>query len=162
MTKEGEGGEVFAVVGNIPPDYHSVDLRNYFSMFIESGGFACFHFRHRPEVRRRETEKETTKASQNMASQGVSKQVNDVLSTLSSWGSVPVTVSKPPEKKPEEKKKREKGTTCCVVKVKAERMADLLRMYHRKHWLDRNGDSVRSLCEVTKVNVKAMSTRGGL
>lgn len=45
----------FGIVGNIPKEFHSADLRTMFSNFIddndESGGFKCFHFRHRPEFR---------------------------------------------------------------------------------------------------------------
>ncbi len=41
----------FFVVNNIPAGFRSVELRNYFSQFIESKGFACFHYRHRPELR---------------------------------------------------------------------------------------------------------------
>ncbi|XP_041069341.1 G patch domain-containing protein 3 [Carcharodon carcharias] len=43
---------VYAVVGNIPRSLRSADLRNQFSQFTESGGFSCFHYRHRPEWRR--------------------------------------------------------------------------------------------------------------
>ncbi|XP_078094176.1 G patch domain-containing protein 3 [Mustelus asterias] len=43
---------VYAVVGNIPRTLRSADLRNQFSQFTESGGFSCFHYRHRPEWRR--------------------------------------------------------------------------------------------------------------
>ena len=39
----------YAIINNIPFEYHSADLRNYFSQFIEENGFECFHFRHRPE-----------------------------------------------------------------------------------------------------------------
>ena len=41
---------VFGIVANIPAEFHSSDLRSFFSQFIESKGFNCFHFRHRPEV----------------------------------------------------------------------------------------------------------------
>ena len=40
----------FAIINNIPFEYHSHDLRNYFSQFIEIKGFEIFHFRHRPEL----------------------------------------------------------------------------------------------------------------
>ena len=40
---------VYACVCNIPPSYHSKNLRHYFSSFIESGHFQCFNFRHRPQ-----------------------------------------------------------------------------------------------------------------
>lgn len=42
----------YGIVGNIPSDLRSADLRAFFSQFIESKGFLCFHFRHRPEVQR--------------------------------------------------------------------------------------------------------------
>ncbi|XP_051892313.1 G patch domain-containing protein 3 [Pristis pectinata] len=40
---------VYTVVRNIPPGLRAADLRQYFSQFTESGGFSCFHYRHRPE-----------------------------------------------------------------------------------------------------------------
>ncbi|KAG7270906.1 hypothetical protein CRUP_000265 [Coryphaenoides rupestris] len=43
---------VYVAVSNIPAQFRSADLRNFFSQFIESGGFRCFHYRHRPEVLR--------------------------------------------------------------------------------------------------------------
>ena len=43
---------LYVIVNNIPKEYRSADLRNYFSQFIESGGFECFHFKHRPEVQK--------------------------------------------------------------------------------------------------------------
>ncbi|GCC26832.1 G patch domain-containing protein 3 [Chiloscyllium punctatum] len=44
--------DVYAVVGNIPRSLRSADLRHQFSQFTESGGFSCFHYRHRPERKR--------------------------------------------------------------------------------------------------------------
>ncbi|KAL4223796.1 G patch domain-containing protein 3 [Mactra antiquata] len=41
----------FVLINNIPSEYHSSDLRNFYSQFIESGGFECFHYRHRPETK---------------------------------------------------------------------------------------------------------------
>ncbi|XP_068616500.1 G patch domain-containing protein 3 [Brachionichthys hirsutus] len=51
---------VYFAVSNIPAVFRSADLRNYFSQFIESGGFRCFHFRHRPEVLREAEAPEAT------------------------------------------------------------------------------------------------------
>eukprot|EP00062_Callorhinchus_milii_P010183 gi/632954751/ref/XP_007893127.1/ PREDICTED: G patch domain-containing protein 3 [Callorhinchus milii] len=42
-------GCVCLAVCDIPRALRSADLRNYFSQFTESGGFACFHYRHRPQ-----------------------------------------------------------------------------------------------------------------
>ena len=50
-TIENEREMPLAIINNIPSEYHSCDLRNYFSQFIESKGFDCFHFRHRPETK---------------------------------------------------------------------------------------------------------------
>lgn len=41
---------VFALVSNIPKEYHSVDLRNFFSEEVENESFVCFHFIHRPQI----------------------------------------------------------------------------------------------------------------
>lgn len=49
MEQKNEREAIFAIINNIPASYHSCDLRNYFSQFVESKGFECFHFRHRPE-----------------------------------------------------------------------------------------------------------------
>ena len=46
------------LVGNIPSKFHSVDLRSFFSQFIETEKFDCFHFRHRPEVLKRKINEE--------------------------------------------------------------------------------------------------------
>lgn len=64
---EFHDGLSFALINNIPYEYHSSDLRNFFSQFIESGGFECFHFRHRPETKsvpqNMELQNESTKTS---------------------------------------------------------------------------------------------------
>jgi len=38
------------IIENIPVEFHSADLRSYFSQFTEKRGFKCFHYRHRPQV----------------------------------------------------------------------------------------------------------------
>ena len=38
-----------ALVSNIPPTFHSADLRRHFTDWVEAGSFLTFHFRHRPE-----------------------------------------------------------------------------------------------------------------
>ena len=64
-TSRGEdiSDDVYGIVGNIPPFYHAVDLRNYFSQFLEPGGFKCFHFRHRPETQKRREQVEAPSQS---------------------------------------------------------------------------------------------------
>jgi len=44
-------------------------------------------------------------------------------------------------------------TTCCVVRTTTSKLNELIKSYHRKHWHDENGDSVRSLCLVAKIKI---------
>lgn len=37
------------IITNIPEDLHTSDLRNFFSEYVETEAFICFHFRHRPQ-----------------------------------------------------------------------------------------------------------------
>lgn len=52
MSSPINSNGVYIIVNNIPKTYHASHLRNFFSSFVESGGFLCFHFRHRPEVQK--------------------------------------------------------------------------------------------------------------
>ncbi|CAH8830529.1 unnamed protein product [Trichobilharzia szidati] len=38
------------LICGIPKCFHASDLRMFFSQFVESSKFACFHYRHRPDV----------------------------------------------------------------------------------------------------------------
>ncbi|VDD93735.1 unnamed protein product, partial [Enterobius vermicularis] len=40
----------YAIIRNIPKQFHAKDLRHYFSEYVENGHFKCFHYRHRPEI----------------------------------------------------------------------------------------------------------------
>ncbi|GAA29783.2 G patch domain-containing protein 3 [Clonorchis sinensis] len=40
----------FIYVSQIPTTYHACHLRNFFSQYVESSSFTCFHFRHRPQI----------------------------------------------------------------------------------------------------------------
>lgn len=106
---------IFAIVNNIPRDYHSSDLRNFFSQIIETKGIKCFHFRHRPEVQFQKRTEDDEKDRQPSPSS---------------------------------------NTCCCVVKVRADRYEDFLKMYHRKHWLDSNGESISKVCHISKVRIQ--------
>ncbi|XP_055335146.1 LOW QUALITY PROTEIN: G patch domain-containing protein 3-like [Paramacrobiotus metropolitanus] len=56
------------VVRNIPAVFHSSDLRSYFSTLIETECFACFHYRHRPEVLAESSKPEQKESQQNSSS----------------------------------------------------------------------------------------------
>ena len=38
------------LVGNIPPELRSADLRAFFNEWVEGGRFCCFHYQHREDV----------------------------------------------------------------------------------------------------------------
>lgn len=38
------------LISGIPKSYHASNLRNFFSQFVESSKFSCFHYRHRPDI----------------------------------------------------------------------------------------------------------------
>ena len=50
-SSDKEKSVCYGIIGNIPKEFRSADLRAMFSSFIEKKGFECFHFRHRPEFR---------------------------------------------------------------------------------------------------------------
>ena len=104
-----DGNVVYAVINNIPGDYHSSDLRNYFSQFIETKGFECFHFRHRPELQK------PARDADGVSSDNAGRR----------------------------------KTLCCVVKLKTSKYKELVKMYHRKHWLDRKESVIPSFCHIS-------------
>lgn len=126
---------VFLVVSNIPAAFHSVDLRNYFSQFIESGGFICFHYRHRPEVHR---ESQTC---------GDSEEDGDKSSGSSDLASSAArdNCSK--------KTKQAAKTCCCVVSVHNKHADRLVRMYAGNHWIDSKGNWLSRRCVIKRAKV---------
>lgn len=54
VDKKGESKHgsqiIYALVSNIPVDYHTPDLRNFFSYSIEREFFECFNYRQRPHA----------------------------------------------------------------------------------------------------------------
>jgi len=129
--------EVYAFIANIPSFYHSADLRNYFSQFTEQGGFDCFHFRHRPETVRSHTDStDTHLCDSDAGGQQASSPVNGDKSSDKSSAVI-------------QRGKR----FCCVVRLRQSKFVELVRMYHRKCWLDRKGESIRSLCYISKIKV---------
>ncbi|XP_076440180.1 G patch domain-containing protein 3-like [Babylonia areolata] len=119
---------VYAVVNNIPPFYRSADLRRFFSQFVETGGFDCFHFRHRPE-------KQSVKASLSETTSSSSDNKND--SETSSRGPFANDI------------KRE--TFCCIIRVSEVKFVELYRTYHQRNWQDSKGESVSSKCLISRL-----------
>jgi len=128
--------QIYAFVANIPSFYHSADLRNYFSQFIEQRGFDCFHFRHRPEIVRSHQD--------NTGSLVCDSNAQRPPSSLSSEDT--------PSDRTSAVSRRGKRL-CCVVRLRQSKFVELVKMYHRKCWLDRRGESIRSLCCISTIKI---------
>lgn len=125
---------VYFAVSNIPATFRSADLRNYFSQFIESGGFVCFHYRHRPEIIRGGKEQ----------SEAVVQPAGS--STAADRGTDSGSVSSVNDK--------EKAKSCCCVVLVREPEADrFVRLYAGNHWINSKGTWLARRCVVKRVKV---------
>lgn len=125
---------VFFAVSNIPASFRSADLRNYFSQFIESGGFVCFHYRHRPEIIR----------GGNDGSEASIQHAGN--SSTSDRGTEQSSVSSVNDK---EKAK----SCCCVVFVRKSEADRFARLYAGNHWINSKGNWLSSRCVLKRVKV---------
>ncbi|XP_019634690.1 PREDICTED: G patch domain-containing protein 3-like [Branchiostoma belcheri] len=165
---------VYGIVGNIPGHFHSADLRNFFSQFIESGGFDCFHFRHRPEAKGADTPEETDERNVSQKGEGGELVGSETsLSAQHSQKAVGVTAGTAVFPSTSEQKvltdyrasvdgdnaagpsrcKEKRKTLCCVVRVLEERWAEFVKLYHGKHWVDRRGDYLRHRAGIRRVRL---------
>ncbi|XP_033837485.1 G patch domain-containing protein 3 [Periophthalmus magnuspinnatus] len=122
---------VYFAICNIPPVFRSADLRNYFSQFIESGGFKCCHFRHRPEVLK-DTEKLPNEDSEATSSENPA----------------------PSERTPKDGElRRTVKSCCCVVSVHASHADTFMKMYSGNHWIDSKGNWLTKRCIIKRIRV---------
>ncbi|KAK7100965.1 G patch domain-containing protein 3-like [Littorina saxatilis] len=112
---------VYAVVNNIPSVYRSADLRRFFSQLVETEGFDCFHFRHRPE-------KQSVKTSISSSSE----KLPEASSSKSNHDS-------------------DSETFCCILRVTEVKFIQLLRTYHQRNWRDSKGGSLPSKCLISRL-----------
>ncbi|CAG00034.1 unnamed protein product, partial [Tetraodon nigroviridis] len=124
---------VYFAISNIPESFRSADLRNYFSQFIESRGFQCFHYRHRPEVIKDQNRPEI--ASGEKGSSPPTDTENDQETTIGSA------------------KKCTTKSRCCVVAVHAKEADRFVRMYAGNHWISTKGNLLARRCVVRRVKV---------
>ena len=124
----------YVIVNNIPPELHTADLRRFFSSFVESDKFICFHFRHRPEK---------GKVSE------VGRSSTPSTSQTSYSSQTCGRVHKAPTSK------SDKVTNCCIVNVKTEFVSSFLSQYHRKHWLNSEEEEVPGKCFISKLKLDA-------
>lgn len=133
MADSEPNSSIYFAISSIPESFHSADLRNYFSQFVESGGFQCFHYRHRPEIIREHDRPELVSGDQ---------------------GSSP-----PPDTENEQgtpvssAKKRTTKSRCCVVAVRAKDADRFVRMYAGNHWVSSKGNLLARRCVVKRVKV---------
>lgn len=125
---------VYFAISNIPVAFRSADLRNYFSQFIEGGGFHCFHYRHRPEVLRVSGVPENTVCGDGEEPRSTSPEPAEVTKTVS-------------ESKPVAK------SCCCIVSVRAKDADRFVRMYAGNHWIDAKGNWLARRCVIKRVKV---------
>ena len=156
----------YSVITNIPHSYHSRDLRNFFSQFIETHGFECFHFRHRPEVsviircavtnNNTDTVTDTdtdTDTAHPVPAAGTGSAENQLTRSIGSSSARGNYVAGAKSEAEDRKSSRSVGTTCCVVKLKTDRIDEFIHTYHRKHWLDRKGNCLPTLCITSKIKI---------
>ncbi|KAM9722974.1 G patch domain-containing protein 3 [Menidia menidia] len=125
---------VYVAISNIPAIFRSADLRNYFSQFIESDGFQCFHYRHRPEVLRDPAGLEATVCGD--GEDGGSKSTDPEESTMS--GSL---------------SKQAVRSCCCIVSVHAKDADRFIKMYAGNHWIDSKGNWLARRCVIRRIKV---------
>ncbi|XP_070823185.1 G patch domain-containing protein 3 [Chaetodon trifascialis] len=124
---------VYLAISNIPVAFRSADLRNYFSQFIESGGFQCFHYRHRPEVLR-EAEGTENAAFDGEEGSSESPEADQVTENASV-------------------KKQTVKSCCCIVSLYEKEADRFVRMYAGNHWINSKGNWLARRCVVKRVKV---------
>lgn len=124
---------VYFAISNIPPEFRSADLRNYFSQYIESRAFHCFHYRHRPEVLKESVEPEKPPCEGGSSKPPVTEE----------------EVTKPGSASP----KRAVKSCCCIVSVHAREADRFVRMYAGNHWIDSKGNWLKKRCVIRRVKV---------
>lgn len=123
---------VYFAVNNIPATFRSADLRNYFSQFIESGGFVCFHYRHRPEIIR-----EAKEGPETVDQPGGSSSTAERGAHSGSVTSV----------------KEKAKSCCCVVSVRGPEADRFVKLYAGNHWINSKGNWLARRCVVKRVKV---------
>ncbi|XP_032829367.1 G patch domain-containing protein 3 [Petromyzon marinus] len=164
-------GSALVVIANIPGAFRAADLRNFFSQLVESGAFHCFHYRHRPERAEPRPCPETeasgdAEGTQCPGVQGPGTSARTGEEGAGTRGSVegPGTLTR--EGRPETQAEggrpgtgslatapgpRRRSSCCCVVRVRAGRLGELLASYSGRHWVDAAGDPIPSRCLVRRV-----------
>ena len=124
----------FVLVSNIPPSLHTSDLRKFFTDFVETEKFTCFHFRHRPE-------KGKVSESGDGPVSGTSRELSYSAKTCGRVHSA------------QNSQIGERVSNCCMVQLSPQHVSLFLSKYHRKHWLDSREEEMAACCFVSKVKM---------
>lgn len=147
---------VYCIIGNIPFEYRSSDLRNYFSQFVESRGFDCFHFRHRPEKKHPNDQAAASENAIEIDKIKVQCQQPEKSERDFSMSSQPNQSAASRNDISDRKNPFvEIKTNCCIVRLTETNLQRVLKMYHRKHWLDRDGNMIQSRCFIARIKTSS-------
>ena len=144
-SEEGFSGQISHLyLGNIPKELRSADLRAFFSQFIESKAFHCFHFRHRPEEKAApESDSHATACSNSRSA--------ELTGTILLEAAVET-----------ERNKTQSETCCCIIQAYENRVAELMKTYNRVCWLDRNNKIHSRKVALCKIRLRKKSEKEGI
>ncbi|XP_038057948.1 G patch domain-containing protein 3-like [Patiria miniata] len=169
---DAEGEIVYACISNIPHEFHSKNLRNYFSQFLEVGGFQCFHFIHRPEAKISENGFKTaasyhsTTSNVTASDDVTSGKVRTVDSSCRTFdeeceegfprqntGDIEIKTRKNKKGSALNTGAKQQTTTCCVISLTESNFGKLMKMYSGKNWVDSESSVMAQLCHISRIKV---------
>ena len=130
----------FVLVGNIPGELRSAELRAFFSHLVEKRGFVCFHYRHRPE----HAAVTAPPRPRQSGSQEGGISNSSVSVTVRGEENPGENRNPPPLAAP---------THCCVVAVDKRHASELLRRYGGSHWAKSGGELLRRKVKLSRLTV---------
>lgn len=139
-----EKESIYVLIGNIPEKLRSADLRAFFSQFIESQGFICFHYRHRPEnklfssvhpittesTENNDNNTERQSSSESQDSKGLDRNANKV---------------------------KHSETKCCVTIMEKGKFPNFMRCYRRRIWTDKEGNYLNSRIFISAIKINDLN-----
>ena len=145
-TQAGEEEEkwrgcVFFLVGNIPAQFRSADLRAVFSQFAEKEYFVCFHYRHRPEQLQPTQTDSTSSSSEATVITELKRDVGPAHFHSEASGGVA-------------------KTKCCVVAMERNGSGakTFVQMYADKNWSTADGGFLRQKVRINELKVDFETT----
>lgn len=151
----------FVLVGNIPSDLRSADLRAFFSHLVELGSFVCFHFKHRPEyvpssstavLVTEDQVHNTTPEPSTSTSNDLERQESNTVVTSELSDTTDDCVNERESVKAAAAAAT--SSRCCVAAVRRDHEGEMMRRYGGgRHWAKAGGALVRSKVKLTRLHV---------